>query len=178
MLLSIGTLTKNKDFANLIRTASLVTKKHNNLKFVIVGDGPEKQNLLKLAKKLKVSSFIKHLPTVGYQDLPKLYKNADIYILPSSQEGLPRVLMEASLASTPIVTTNIYGARDIVTHNKSGLIVPAKSPTKLAKAITKALDDLSKMNNYANKAHSEAVKYLDFDKNVNKLINSWKALSS
>lgn len=175
MFLSIGTLTKNKDFITLIQAIPQVIKQHPNTTFVVVGDGPEKQSLIIAAKRLGVSGHIKHLHTQSYTDLPKLYAAADAYILSSNQEGLPRVLMEAALAHCPIITTDIFGARDLITNHQSGLIVPTNSPTELAKAINFAISHPKQMASFAAQAYKHAKKYLDFDANVTKLINSWQS---
>lgn len=178
MFLSIGTLTKNKDFSNLIKAIPKVVSKYQNVKFVIVGDGPEKKSLVSLAKKLKVTDFIKHLPAVGYQDLPKLYVAADAYVLPSNQEGLPRVMMEAALSNCPIITTDIYGASDMVQNGYSGIIVPKRSPDRLSQAIIFALARPHQMRKFAAIAKNRAIKYLDFDTNVKKLIESWEKITA
>jgi glycosyltransferase involved in cell wall biosynthesis len=66
-------------------------------------------------------------------DLPILLASASIFCLPTYyREGLPRVLVEASAAGLPIVTTDVPGCRDVVTHDRNGLLVPPRDVTALA----------------------------------------------
>jgi glycosyltransferase involved in cell wall biosynthesis len=69
-------------------------------------------------------------------DIPGLLKSCSLFCLPTYyREGLPRVLVEASAAGLPIVTTDVPGCREVVTPNKNGLLVPPRNPAALADAL-------------------------------------------
>lgn len=68
-------------------------------------------------------------------DMPSLLRCIDIAVLPSYREGLPTGLLEAGATGLPIVTTNVTGCNDVVTHDVDGILVPAKDPAALAEAI-------------------------------------------
>jgi glycosyltransferase involved in cell wall biosynthesis len=68
-------------------------------------------------------------------DMPQLYALMDVFVLPSSREGLPRSPMEASAMGVPCVVTDIPGCREVVEHGRNGLLVPVGSPSALAAAI-------------------------------------------
>lgn len=68
-------------------------------------------------------------------DIAPIYQAADIAVLPSYREGLPKTLLEAAACQLPIVTTDVPGCRDIVRHNVNGLLVPPQSPQLLADAL-------------------------------------------
>ncbi|MDE0779899.1 MAG: glycosyltransferase family 4 protein [Alphaproteobacteria bacterium] len=73
---------------------------------------------------------------LGYrQDVPDLMRAADIFTLPSHREGMPRSIIEAMLSGLPVVATDIRGSREEVLDGKTGLLVPVRDATKLAKAL-------------------------------------------
>jgi glycosyltransferase involved in cell wall biosynthesis len=68
-------------------------------------------------------------------DMAALYASADMAVLPSYREGLPKSLIEAAACALPLVTTDVPGCREVVTHEVTGLLVPAKNATALADAM-------------------------------------------
>lgn len=79
---------------------------------------------------------------VGYQPTMKpMFEQANVVCLPTYREGLPSALIEASACGRPIVTTDVIGCRDIVAHEKTGLLVPPRDPIALANALERLLTD-------------------------------------
>lgn len=74
-------------------------------------------------------------------DMPALLAGADIVTLPSYREGLPKSLIEAAACARPLITTDVPGCREVVTHEVSGLLVPARDAHALARAIARLQDD-------------------------------------
>ena len=73
-------------------------------RLIIVGDGPEKHNLLKLADSLSLP--VEFLGTISYENLSKIYNEADLFVLPSFYEGLPLVALEAMACGTPTIVSD------------------------------------------------------------------------
>lgn len=177
LVLSVGNLVANKDYPTLIHAAKIVLRKHPNTTFVIIGNGDQKPKLHHLIKKLHLTKNFKLLSSIDYNQIPQFFKSADLFVLSSYQEGLPRVLMEASLAKTPIVTTQINGVADLISNGKSGLVVPIHNPKKLASAITRLLNQPKIGRQLATNAYQKATTYLDFQASLNTLLASWRQLS-
>jgi glycosyltransferase involved in cell wall biosynthesis len=74
-------------------------------------------------------------------DMPKLLAAADIVVLPSYREGLPKTLIEAASCAKPLITTDVPGCREVVTHGVDGLLVPIRDARALARAIARLQDD-------------------------------------
>jgi glycosyltransferase involved in cell wall biosynthesis len=74
-------------------------------------------------------------------DMPALLASADIVVLPSYREGLPKSLIEAAACARPLVTTDSPGCRDVVTDGVDGLLVPVRDALGLAQAIARLQDD-------------------------------------
>jgi glycosyltransferase involved in cell wall biosynthesis len=74
-------------------------------------------------------------------DIPAVWAQSHIAVLPSYREGLPRTLLEAAACARPIIATDVPGCREIVQHEYNGLLVPVKDPTALARAIGRLITD-------------------------------------
>jgi glycosyltransferase involved in cell wall biosynthesis len=73
--------------------------------------------------------------------MPATLAQADIFCLPSYREGVPNALLEAAACGLPIVTTDVPGCRDVVTHGLNGLLVPVRNAPVLAEALEALLSD-------------------------------------
>src|SRR5207244_100428 len=81
---------------------------------------------------------------LGYRDDPeRLYAAFDIYVLASHREGFPRSAMEAAASGLPIVATDIRGCREVVDHNRTGLLVPSRNPAALEAGIDRLVTDVA-----------------------------------
>ncbi len=77
------------------------------------------------------------------EDMPNVLASAQIVVLPSYREGLPKVLLEAAACARPVVATNVAGCREIVKDGINGFLVPPKDPASLSEAIAKLLENPS-----------------------------------
>ncbi len=101
----------------------------------------------------------------GWQDdMPSTLAKADIFCLPSYREGVPNALLEACASGVPIVTTNVPGCRDVVTHELNGLLVPLRDSQALANAIEKLLNDTSLRDTMGNAGRKIALEKFSLDK--------------
>jgi glycosyltransferase involved in cell wall biosynthesis len=113
-----------------LKAAELIKQKESKVKFLIVGDGPEKSNLEKLSDELKISE---DLLFPGYrEDILDIINAMDIFVLTSFHEGLPMVLLEAMGLGKPIVATKVGGIPEVITDQISGVLVKPNDPEDLA----------------------------------------------
>jgi glycosyltransferase involved in cell wall biosynthesis len=95
-------------------------------------------------------------------DMPALFQSVDAVALPTYyREGLPKSLIEAAACALPLVTTDMPGCREVVTHEVDGLIVPIRDPEALADAICRLMDDPSLCKRLGDAARSKAVAEFD-----------------
>lgn len=137
IILGVGRLEELKGFDLLIRAFSKV--KEDNWKLIIVGEGPKREELEQLAIDLNVKDRV-DLP--GRTDeVEKYYKSASIFVLSSRIEGFPGVLCEAMGYGCPSIAFDcITGPRDIIEHNKTGVLVEAENLEKLVKEMQNFID--------------------------------------
>lgn len=124
----------------LLHAMVLLIKKGYKVPLIIVGTGEMLEANKRLAKKLNLSKWVKFLGFVN--DLKPLMRKADIFCLPSLEEGAGAlVINEAMSYDLPIITTSIDGIVEDIKQDQTGLLVPSADPQALADAIVKLLDN-------------------------------------
>jgi len=141
VILCVGRLSREKAQADLVEAAALIhgDAKQGKLRFVLVGEGPDRQKLEDMARYFRMEDWF--VFTGHVSDLRPYYTMANLFVLPSHTEGSPNVLLEAMAAGLPIVATAVGGVPEIVTNEKEALLVEKRSPAALAQAISRLLDD-------------------------------------
>ncbi len=139
VVLSVGRLAAAKDHATLIKAFALVILARR-AKLIILGDGPERESLIKLVEQLNLSEYV-DLP--GFKANPYTYMSkASVFALSSRYEGFPNVLVQAMACGTPVVSTDCRsGPREILEDGRWGRLVPVGDWRAMSKAIIQALDN-------------------------------------
>jgi glycosyltransferase involved in cell wall biosynthesis len=152
-VLFVGRLIPRKGLTYLIEAARHIVKEHSQTVFLIVGDGPLKKHLLSHIKEVKLASTFVFIGEVNEKLLPALYNCADVFVLPSIQEGQGIALLEAQATAKPVVAFNVGGVGEAVLNTETGLLTKPDS-NELACAINKLLRSKSlrdKMGNNGQK---------------------------
>lgn len=140
VLLNVARLSREKGQGDLIKAVALLRKHESRreLCLVLVGHGPDRQRLERLATVCGAADWVRF---AGHQgDVTPFYSLADLMILPSCTEGSPNALLEAMAAGLPIVATAVGGVPEIVSARQAALLVPPQNPAALAHAIGEILD--------------------------------------
>lgn len=123
-------LRPEKDLDTLVRAFALVRAGHSGLKLVIVGDGPCKEGLQRLAGELGIAADVVFIPATRTV-VPWLH-SIDIFVLPSTSEALSNSLMEAMACGCTAIASDVGGNPELVEHEVTGLLFPAGQPDRLA----------------------------------------------
>ncbi|XVJ66427.1 MAG: glycosyltransferase family 4 protein [Lacibacter sp.] len=138
LILFIARFTLHKQPLTLIKAFAEALKQNANMHLLMVGDGDQKEEAEKLIEQLHIG---KQVTLEKFrQDVPDVLAAADIFVLPSLWEGLPIGLLEAMAMGKAIIASNADGTREIIEHNKNGVLVSINS---LQKETTEALVQLS-----------------------------------
>ena len=122
----------------LLSAFSLV--RPDNLHLVVLGDGPERDDLLSRARRLRISDRVRFPGAVS--DVSRWYRHAECFVLSSRNEGWPNVLVEAMAAGCPVVSFRCdYGPTEIVQDGTSGLLIAPGDVDALAHAIARVVTD-------------------------------------
>jgi glycosyltransferase involved in cell wall biosynthesis len=141
IVITVTRITRQKGIPVLLEAAALVHRRRPLVRFLLVGPR-ESEGPLAVTK----DEIDRHAPYVLWlgerPDVPSLLGGARLFVLPTEyREGIPRVLLEAALASLPIVTTTMPGCTDVVQNGWNGVLVPPGRPELLAARILELLDD-------------------------------------
>lgn len=138
IILTIGRLHYQKGLEMAVESCKKLLKKGYNIKWFIIGEGDERQKLLKL---IQLNHLEKNFILLGLKSNPYPYiSQADIYVQPSRFEGKSIALDEAKILHKPIVVTNFSTAKDQIKDGKEGLIVEMNSDS-IAQGIERILLD-------------------------------------
>lgn len=138
----IARLNLIKDQTTLLKAARIVANAEPDFRLIIVGDGPDREELIRLSNRLGLSerAFFR-----GFrEDVKTQLAAADLFVLSSLSEGISLTLLEAMAAGLPVVATDVGGNREVVADGQTGLLVPPSSPEALAKAILTLMADPEK----------------------------------
>jgi teichuronic acid biosynthesis glycosyltransferase TuaC len=124
IILSVGGLIPRKGFDLIIRALKRLTEQEyrENLRLVIAGEGPAKNELIRLVSDLKLNEHVRIVGSIPHSDLYLWYSAADVFCLASSREGWPNVLLESLACGTPIVATNIWGTPEVIQSDQFGFL--------------------------------------------------------
>lgn len=137
VILGVGRLARQKNFALLIKAVAQV-RKHLPVKLIILGEGKERKNLEELIVRLGLQTVV-NLP--GFVDNPYAFMSrTDLLVLSSNWEGSPNVLIEALALGTPVVATNCHtGPQEILSPGLAKYLIPVGDQKALADKIHEAL---------------------------------------
>lgn len=158
VIITAGRLVKDKDHRTLIQAFSKVHKQLD-CELVILGEGPLKDDLRNLVKKLEVEQNV-HF--IGFQQNPYVYfKQADLFVLSSLSEGFGHVLVEALAIGIPIVSTNCKpGAKEVLEDGKYGRLCEVANHEEMAMEIREILTlNMDETNSVIKKGLQRAKKF-------------------
>ncbi|MCI0689859.1 MAG: glycosyltransferase [Sporichthyaceae bacterium] len=151
----LGRLHAQKQVDTLVRAAGQLP----DTQIVLVGDGPERASLQRLAQRLGVAARVRFLGFVPHERVAGLLRGADALALPSRYEELGTALLEGMQAGLPIVASATGGVRQVIDDGRTGLLVPPGDPSVLAAALRQVLTDSTLAARLGGAARIEATRY-------------------
>ncbi len=133
-----GPLEAIKGIPYFLGAARLVLAARRDVEFLIAGAGPEEANLRRVARELEIADKVTFVPYVlGFSDS---LAATDIFCLPSLQQGLGAIMLEAMALGRPVIATNVGGVSSVIRDGDTGLVVPPQNSGELARRIIELLD--------------------------------------
>jgi glycosyltransferase involved in cell wall biosynthesis len=177
-VLFVGRLIPRKGLLYLVEAAKQIVKEFSQTTFLIVGDGPLKNHLISYLEKMRLLGNFVFVGDVSESALPALYNCADVFVLPSIQEGQGIALLEAQATAKPIVAFDVGGVREAVLDKETGLIMKPDSRA-LADAIMKLLASWSLREKMGIKGREFVVDNFSWDVCAHKMLQVYReALAS
>ncbi len=171
-ILYVGRLMELKGLQYLLEAIRMLIKEGKKVTLWIVGGGPLEKWLKKEVLNKKIHRYVKFFGPLPYGDkLFKIYKESDIFILPSLSEGFPRVIIEAFFFQLPVITTPVGGLKYFIKHMENGILVCPRDPYGIKEAVKKLIENKGLRKKIIYNQYKEALHYAG-DKQAEKIVNA------
>ncbi len=175
-LLFVGNLLIAKGVDILLEAFALIVRENPNIGLIFIGSGEEKSRLEIRAKELDIDEKVFLLGRVEYNLIPTFMYYSDILILPSIEEGVGRVLLEAMSLNLPIVASNVGGIPLVIDNNKDGLLFEVGEIESLKEKVLFLLNDAAFSKEITKVAHQKFLENYEYEVSMKKFLNMYKSI--
>jgi len=169
--LFVGRLVPQKGIDVLLEALNLLSR-DIPWKLTLAGDGPQWTAIAGQAARLGVADRIRFLGWCGKEQLQTIYRSADIFVLPSRDEGMSNALLEAMASGLPVVCTDVAGMRDVIAPGENGMIVPQEDPKALSEALLALIEDAGKRETLGRAGRIQVVRQFSWTRAA----RSWRTI--
>lgn len=152
VILSVSYLIARKGIDLNIKAISKLAKKYPDLKYIVIGNGPEMPFLKQLTHNLNLNQQVEFVGSLSHEKVMEYMAIADIFSLPSCNEGFGVVYLEAMLHGKPVIANQGEGIGDVIHNNSIGLLVKPKSVESLTESIEYLLNNRQRAQSIGEKA--------------------------
>jgi len=181
-LLALGRFVGKKGYDYLLRSCRLLSDSGIDYHLTLAGDGPRMGQLKGLARRLRISERISFPGFVKYDDVPRLFDAADVFVMPSvvhssgDRDGIPTVIMESLMHRVPVIATDVSGISEVIENGNTGLLVPEKDPSAIARAVHAMVTDRHHALEMAEAGRAKVRTQFDPERNHAKVLDLYMRL--
>jgi glycosyltransferase involved in cell wall biosynthesis len=168
----VARLSAEKGVDLFLRAAAQVAGIISHAKFVVVGDGPDREELEALIDQLRLRPFVSMLGPRN--DMPAQYASFDLLVSSSRKEGLPVAILEAMASGLPLVATAVGDVLNVVRNGETGILLPTGDPGPLASAIVDLLCDREKRRRLGSVARQLVESQYSAERMSNDYLDTYK----
>ena len=170
----VGHLADHKGHEYLIKATKILKKHSPKIKVIIVGEGPLRMELDRQARESHVEDIVFFL---GFrEDVPKVLSSLDLFVLSSYLEGLGSSILDAMACRLPVVATSVGGIPEVVIHQETGLLVPPRDPSALARAILKLYNNRTRASDLGQRGYEVVHQKFSAEAMANKVVRLYERL--
>jgi len=175
IILFVGNLVPVKGVNYLLDALhSLISSEYErNPLLLIIGNGDQKTTLQSIAQNYKILEHVSFVGAKPHDEIPLWINACDILCLPSLNEGMPNVILEALACGKPVVASAVGGIPDMMKHGDNGFLVPPADPIELSRAIQSALEA-----DWISSKISKSVEHLSWEENARAIMNILSEMQS
>ena len=167
-ILFVGRVSHEKGLQYLLPALSELD---STWRFSIVGQGPYTKKIKAMSKSLGLESRIDWRGWVVRDRLPYLYCDADIFVFPSTDEGMPNTVLEAMASGLPVIATQIPGVEDLIEDGRNGMLVPPADTASLKHALASVLHDKARREALGKAARNHVMAAFTWGKAAEKYLS-------
>jgi glycosyltransferase involved in cell wall biosynthesis len=170
----VGQLAPPKRVKDLIWAADLLRVLHDNLRMIVIGDGPERSALHQFAR---LASDLDHIRLLGPRDdVWRIIPHVDVFWNGSGSEGTSSAVMEAMAAAVPVVASDIPGNRELVVPGETGFLVPIAGRAARARATDQLFNDAELAARLGAAARERMREHFSIEENVRRHVELYRVL--
>ena len=169
-----GPLEAMKGFPFFLGAAARVLATGRDVEFVIAGAGPEESNLRRLSTTMKIDSHVTFVPNL--LEFGDALEAMDIFCLPSLQQGIGTIMLEAMSMGRPVIATRVGGVFRVIRDRETGLLVPASNSEVLSERILELLDHPDQARLIGQNARSEVRQEFSVEQMVSKTVDLYRSV--
>jgi glycosyltransferase involved in cell wall biosynthesis len=158
---TVARLDPVKDLGTLLEAATLARRP---LEVAIVGDGPERADLERRASDLGIAGRVRFLGHRG--DVRRILSALDVFVNCSTSEGVSLTILEAMASAVPVIATAVGGTPEVVVDGVSGVLVPARTPDRLAEAIDRLAASPAERRSLAAAGRARVEQFFSLDRMI------------
>jgi len=175
IIIFVGSLRPVKGVKYLIKAMKIVRQKEPNARLILIGNGEEKQDLVKLTGDLNLGNLITFVGKIPNEKVPEYMAASNVFVLPSLSEGFPLVSLEAMACGLPIVVSRVCGLPEIVEDGKNGFLVESGNPEQIAEKVLLLLED-DELRERMSRNNKEKVKDYTWEGVIGRLERIYEAI--
>jgi len=141
IILYAGRVIKQKGIEYLIDSVPKVLSEMKSVHFVVVGDGPHLEHMVKLTEDKDLCEHITFTGPISNEEMPSFYNACTVFVLPSLVEGVPLVVLEAMACGVPVITTELPWTYGLISHKKNGYLIQPRDSDAVARSILELLSN-------------------------------------
>ncbi len=176
-ILTVARLVEKKGIIYGIRAVQMIIERGYHLKYIIIGDGILADDLKDYISNEKLSDSVEFLGYKDHEEIYRLMASSDIFILPcieaqnGDMDGLPNVLLESLAIGLPVISSRISAVEELITHEKTGLLVNPKNEDELAEAIMLLISNTELYVKLSKEGRRKVLEEFDINISTKKLVN-------
>lgn len=159
----VGRFSNEKNILNFLYSISIILKKKENIHFVLIGDGNQKEKVLDYIKKNNLNNKISNIGWISKEEMPVYLNKMKLLVIPSKTEGLPNIMLEAMACGTPVLASKVGSIPDIIKDGKNGFLLENTQSDCIADNILKLIDN-KELNMIAENANRFVKENYTFEK--------------
>src|SRR5262245_17254909 len=171
-----GPLEAVKGLPWFLGAAQHVLEARSDVEFLVAGAGPEEANLRRVARELGIAEKVTFVPYL--LSFTESLAATDIFVLPSLEQGLGTIMLEAMALSRPVIATGVGGIASVIQHGESGLIVPPQNSGELARRILELLDQPALARSLGTRARELVVERYNVETMVEKTAEIYREVAA
>ncbi len=174
VILSVGRFVDGKGFPHVLRVFSKLLETIPNAVWVVVGDGPKREILVKKAEEMSIQHAVRFVGKIPHKELPAFYGIADLFLLLTHpdegyEEGFGLIFLEAAAAGVPVVAGRSGGVEEAVIHNETGFVVDAHMDKEIVNACLTLLTNPTEAERMKRRAYERIISDFQWSNRVAQL---------